>query len=332
MATPSLTRTVDEQAAHVQTRWSLNGRGCVKTPCETRCRQRRPRRTRCTRFISGRRGFDTPENGPQSSFYTASAMTSRSGSWANFPRSGHSPGRSAMLTKPKVSIQSCTKHVTCAGVRRGSPFRRHGRGSSCIAGGRKIVATFNFWRVEMGLSSPRCNRIAFGRVWIGALAATGVLSFASIAAAATINGQVLGGSAPIANSTVTLFAASAGAPRQLGQVRTGTDGRFVLNAPSGVGNDTTYYLVANGGKSWQWCNDLLRYGQARPRAFERREGLLRVGLRPSSDGLRASKSRLYDDRNLASRSAGRPAVAASVLQRRTTGAWPAPMAGSILAR
>ena len=93
------------------------------------------------------------------------------------------------------------------------------------------------------------DRVALAHAWIGALATTAVLTFTSVAAAANINGQVLGAGAPIAGSMVTLFAASAGAPKQLGHVRTGTDGRFVLNAPSVVGNDTTFYLVANGGKS-----------------------------------------------------------------------------------
>src|SRR5262249_30144693 len=46
------------------------------------------------------------------------------------------------------------------------------------------------------------------------------------AAPGELRGQVLGGGAPIANSTVTAFAASAGDPQQLGQARTGADGRF----------------------------------------------------------------------------------------------------------
>src|SRR5271166_1298668 len=48
-------------------------------------------------------------------------------------------------------------------------------------------------------------------------------------AAGNINGQVLGAGAPIANSTVTLWAASAGAPKQLAQTRTGADGRFAVS-------------------------------------------------------------------------------------------------------
>jgi len=39
-----------------------------------------------------------------------------------------------------------------------------------------------------------------------------------------IRGEVTGAGAPIANSTVTLWAANDGAPRQLGQAQTGNDG------------------------------------------------------------------------------------------------------------
>ena len=65
-------------------------------------------------------------------------------------------------------------------------------------------------------------------------------------AAAAGQGQVLGGGAPIANSTLTFWAASAGAPRQLAQKRTAADGRFALNAAA-PGKDTILYLVAKGG-------------------------------------------------------------------------------------
>src|SRR5262249_42858614 len=67
------------------------------------------------------------------------------------------------------------------------------------------------------------------------------------AAAANIAGQVLGGGAPIANSTVTLFAASAANPRQVGQARTGADGRFSISAPF-VLNRSMLYLAAKGGR------------------------------------------------------------------------------------
>jgi hypothetical protein len=63
-------------------------------------------------------------------------------------------------------------------------------------------------------------------------------------AADSINGRVLGGGAPIANSKVTLWAASTGAPTQLAQASTGTDGRFTMNAEGASGS---LYLVAKGG-------------------------------------------------------------------------------------
>jgi len=66
-------------------------------------------------------------------------------------------------------------------------------------------------------------------------------------AADSLKGQVLGGGAPIANSTVTLWAASAAAPKQLAQTRTGADGRFALNAAAS-GKDAILYLVAKGGR------------------------------------------------------------------------------------
>jgi hypothetical protein len=68
-----------------------------------------------------------------------------------------------------------------------------------------------------------------------------------VLAADSLKGQVLGGGAPIANSTVTLWAASAGTPKQLGQTRTSGDGRFEL--PGGVtAKGTILYLVAKGGQ------------------------------------------------------------------------------------
>src|SRR5277367_2695845 len=66
-------------------------------------------------------------------------------------------------------------------------------------------------------------------------------------AAENINGQVLGAGAPIANSTITLWAASAGAPKQLAQTRTSADGRFAISAAEAPGSDSSLYLVAAGG-------------------------------------------------------------------------------------
>jgi hypothetical protein len=81
---------------------------------------------------------------------------------------------------------------------------------------------------------------------LGALTALTISSSLS-AFAAEIDGQVLGGGAPIARSTVTLWSAGAGAPTQLGQAQTGDDGRFTLSfqspTPEGIS-----YLVAKGGE------------------------------------------------------------------------------------
>ncbi len=72
-------------------------------------------------------------------------------------------------------------------------------------------------------------------------------AYAAAVAPGQLRGQVLGGGAPIANSTVTLWAASASAPKQLGQTRTGSDGRFALSTAGAPGKDAILYLVAKGG-------------------------------------------------------------------------------------
>ena len=80
--------------------------------------------------------------------------------------------------------------------------------------------------------------------WLGACAALTLLSNAP-ALAETVGGQVLGAGAPIAGSTVTLWAAGRSAPSQLGQAKTGDDGRFTLSVDS---KGADLYLVAQGGR------------------------------------------------------------------------------------
>jgi hypothetical protein len=114
-----------------------------------------------------------------------------------------------------------------------------------------LVAMFIARRRKMDAATHERNWRALARRWIGAVAAFGVLSCAPTFAAdgvKSINGQVLGAGAPIAGSAVTLWAASAGAPKQLGQAQTGADGRFVLNATAAAGDDASLYLVAKGGQ------------------------------------------------------------------------------------
>ena len=84
-----------------------------------------------------------------------------------------------------------------------------------------------------------------GCLW-GVLIACCTLLAPQAFAQQTINGQVLGGGAPIANSTVTLWQARAAAPKQLAQAKTNTDGRFEIRNPAQAG-DTSLYLVATGG-------------------------------------------------------------------------------------
>src|SRR5262249_8054292 len=80
-----------------------------------------------------------------------------------------------------------------------------------------------------------------------AFAIGNLLSVMSALAAVSLNGQVLGGGGPVAISMVTLWAATAGAPAQLGQARTGPDGRFTIAATADPPRDATLYLVAKGG-------------------------------------------------------------------------------------
>jgi len=79
------------------------------------------------------------------------------------------------------------------------------------------------------------------------LAISGLLGGAG-SAAADLSGRVLGAGAPVANSTVTLWVASAGSPQQLAQAKSGADGAFSLAAPGAAGKDSTLYLVAQGGQ------------------------------------------------------------------------------------
>ena len=67
-----------------------------------------------------------------------------------------------------------------------------------------------------------------------------------IQAAVRIEGQVQAGGGPLANSAVTLWAATSGQPRQLAQVRTGSDGHFELGSQETPGPDAVLYVVARG--------------------------------------------------------------------------------------
>ncbi len=91
------------------------------------------------------------------------------------------------------------------------------------------------------MDSMKC----FGRSVIAVLALFVLLADVGLAAD-SIKGQVLGGGAPIAKSTVTLWEAGAAAPKQLAQTKTNDDGRFEVRT-KGAESGGILYLIATGG-------------------------------------------------------------------------------------
>ena len=85
------------------------------------------------------------------------------------------------------------------------------------------------------------------RLALASLALSSLLLVGRASADETINGQVLGGGAPIANSKVTLYAATAFEPKQLAQTKTDNEGRFEVRA-TGPPADSSLYLLAFGGE------------------------------------------------------------------------------------
>ncbi len=85
------------------------------------------------------------------------------------------------------------------------------------------------------------------KLTIAVLALSSLLLAGQALAADSIKGQVLGGGAPIAQSTVTLWAASADAPKQVAQTETDSEGRFEVHS-AGAPADSSLYLVATGGE------------------------------------------------------------------------------------
>jgi hypothetical protein len=62
-----------------------------------------------------------------------------------------------------------------------------------------------------------------------------------------LSGRVLGGGAPIANSTVALWEASSNAPKKLAEAKTNGQGQFELRTTTAPGADSVLYLLATGG-------------------------------------------------------------------------------------
>jgi len=87
------------------------------------------------------------------------------------------------------------------------------------------------------------QRLVLKLTLAGLLMAALVVSEA--ASAADIQGQVQGGGAPIAQSTVILMQASAGEPKHLAQTKTDANGNFAIHGTGAPGS--SLYLVASGG-------------------------------------------------------------------------------------
>ena len=101
---------------------------------------------------------------------------------------------------------------------------------------------------EKMVSRKRMDIRTIGRSFpLGALVVSLLCGAGSASAADVIAGRVLGGGAPIANSTVALWAATADAPKQLAQTKTDESGRFEINADE-MQSDAVLYLVATGGE------------------------------------------------------------------------------------
>ena len=81
---------------------------------------------------------------------------------------------------------------------------------------------------------------------VSCLLAVALLGYASVPAdaAVQIEGQAQVGGGPLAGSTVTLWSASADAPKQLAQTRTDSDGHFNLASEETF---AVLYVVAKGG-------------------------------------------------------------------------------------
>ena len=81
-----------------------------------------------------------------------------------------------------------------------------------------------------------------------AFALFSLLFSVSPSGADTIQGKVMGGGAPIAASTITLWSASAEQPKQLAQAQTGDGGQFSLNFARTDIAERSLYIIAKGGE------------------------------------------------------------------------------------
>ena len=78
--------------------------------------------------------------------------------------------------------------------------------------------------------------------------AFGILAFGQVASAEHLAGTVTGGGGPIAQSTVTLWAAGEGIPTKLSETSTGEDGAFRVQVDAQTAGGGVLYLTARGGE------------------------------------------------------------------------------------
>ena len=87
--------------------------------------------------------------------------------------------------------------------------------------------------MNLGASTRRTGppvRMVLLGLALGALLLGELLSKSGLAAeGGMLEGVVLGAGSPVGHSTVTLWAASSGAPRKLAEARTADDGKFKLS-------------------------------------------------------------------------------------------------------
>jgi len=87
------------------------------------------------------------------------------------------------------------------------------------------------------------------RVAVGALVLLNAMLPTAIAASAQVGleGRVLGAGAPIAGSTVTLWAANADAPAKIAETQSDSQGHFAMQFAGLPGQGRSFYLLASGG-------------------------------------------------------------------------------------
>lgn len=98
----------------------------------------------------------------------------------------------------------------------------------------------------MKVNQSKRNSEHIHKLSLIALTVSSLMAFGS-ANADMLKGQVLGAGAPIADSTVTLWNASADAPKQIAQTKSDKDGNFTF-ANADAGKNGSLYLIAQGGR------------------------------------------------------------------------------------